>query len=173
MLNGCGRVQLRRRRYAAVGGGTYTPVDDLVDFTHQSVSLAVREMCCRIGIDSGSFVRAAGSLERVGQLKLSDELLRQIVESEGQAVLCWQDQEQLDLDFDAEACRTTATADGSPVRRVYVGIDGFMLPMVTDGEVGKRYEKAKGAAKDAAAAARDQAAPAGEEAGSRPTLQGV
>ena len=33
------------------------------------------------------------------------------------------------------------TADGTPASRVYVGIDGFMLPMVTDAEVGKRHEK--------------------------------
>jgi len=100
-------------------------------------------MCCRIGIDSGSFARAAASLERIGQLQISDELLRQIVESEGQTALAWQDQEQLELDFDAGACTTDATADGSSVARVYVGIDGFLLPMVTDAEVGKRYAEAQ------------------------------
>jgi hypothetical protein len=121
-------------------------VDDLVDLTHQSVSFAVREMCCRMGIDSGSFERAADNLDRVGQLKLSDETLRKVVESEGRAVVAWQDQEQqeqLELDFDAGRLRVKA-ADGQELKRLYVGIDGFMLPMVTDGEVGKRFEKAKG-----------------------------
>ena len=118
-------------------------MDDLVDLTHQSVSVAVKEMCCRLGIDAASFARAAGSLARVGQLKISDELLRQIVESEGTAVLLWQEHEQLELDFDAAKCLTTATADQSAVCRVYVGIDGFMLPMVTQAEAAKRYEKAR------------------------------
>lgn len=118
-------------------------MDDLLDAAHQSVSLAVREMCCRVGIDSGSFQRAAASLDRVGQLRLSDEWLRQIVETEGQAVLAWQEQEQLELDFDAGMCLTDATADHTPVKRVYVGIDGFLLPMVSDAEVQKRQEKAK------------------------------
>jgi hypothetical protein len=49
----------------------------------------------------------------------------------------------LELDFDAGSCVTTATADGSVVRRVYVGIDGFMVPMVTEAEAGRRYEKAR------------------------------
>jgi hypothetical protein len=116
-------------------------VDDLIDLAHQGVSLAVVEMCCRVGTDSGSFSRAAANLDRVGQLKLSDEMLRRLVESEGAAVVSWQEDEQLELDF--EACRTTATEDGRPVSRVYVGLDGFMLPMITDGEVGKRFEKAR------------------------------
>ena len=118
-------------------------MDDLIDVAHQSVSLAVREMCCRIGGDSASFARAAGNLDRVGQLKLSDETLREVVESEGKAVLTWQDHEQLELDFDAGRCVTQATGDGQATTRVYVGIDGFMVPMVSDAERSKRFEKAK------------------------------
>ena len=68
-------------------GGTGSLVDDLIDAAHESVSIAVREMCCRLGIDSGSFTRAAKSLWRVGELRLSDELMREIVESEGKAAL--------------------------------------------------------------------------------------
>jgi len=118
-------------------------VDDLIDVACQSVSLAVREMCCRIGIDSASFTRAAANLDRVGQLKLSDQTLRQVVESQGRAVLAWQDHEQLELDSDAGRCVTTATEDGEATTRAYVGIDGFMAPMVTDAEKSKRFEKAK------------------------------
>lgn len=134
---------MRRRRYEDPLGGTDTPVDDLIDIAHNSVSLAVREMCCRIGIDSASFARAAANLERAAQIKLSDETLRQVVESEGRSILAWQDQEQLELDFEAGACLTDATADGSVTSRVYVGIDGFMVPMVTCVEAHKRFEKAK------------------------------
>ena len=107
------------------------------------MSLAVREMCCRVGTDAASFTRAAANLKRVGQLTLSDESLRQVVESEGRAVLAWRDHGdhgQLELDFDAGRCMTDATADGRPTTRVYVGIDGFMLPMVSDAEMAKRFE---------------------------------
>jgi hypothetical protein len=134
---------LGRHRYESLAGGTDAPVDDLIDLAHQSISLAVREMCCRIGTDSASFARAAANLDRVGQLKLSDEALRQVVESEGRAVLAWQDHEQLELDFDAGQCVTHATPEASVTTRVYVGIDGFMTPMVTDAEKSRRFEKAR------------------------------
>ncbi len=149
-----GRVELRRRRYRNGSGGAGTtdaPVDELIDLASSGVSLAdfdelsrvVREMCCRIATDSASFTRAAANLARLAQLKLSDEKLRQLAEAEGRAVLGWQEQEQLELDFNAGSCLTDKTSDGSITSRVYVGIDGFMLPMVTDAERGKRFDKAK------------------------------
>jgi hypothetical protein len=137
-------VSLRRRRHQSPGDGvTAGSIDDLIDLTHQSVSMAVREMGCRIGIDSASFLRAAQNLDRIGQIKMSQELLRRVVESEGRSVIAWQDGEQLELDFDARACETDQTIDGNPESRIYVGIDGFMIPMVTQAEAEKRQEKAK------------------------------
>jgi hypothetical protein len=143
VVTGNGLIEVRRGRYENPAGGTEAPVDDLMDLASSAVSLAGREMCCRLGTDSASFKRAAENLRRVGQINLSDEKLRQVVESEGRAVVAWQDHEQLELDFDAAACRTERTADGRTVSRVYVGADGFMLPMVTEGEKQKRFEKAK------------------------------
>lgn len=135
-------MELRRRRFELPAGGIDTAIDDLIDLAAWGVSLAAREMCCRLAIDSGSFARAAANLQRLAGLKLSDEKLRQIAESEGRAVLAWQDQAQLELDFDAGTWRTDSTIDGQSVARAYVGIDGFMLPMVSDGEMGRRYAKA-------------------------------
>lgn len=141
-----GRVELRRRRYQNDAGGTDTPVDEMIDLAACGVSLAVREMCCRIATDSGSFARAAANLDRLAQIKLSDEKLRQLAECEGHAVLAWFEHEQLELDFDAGKCLTDHTGDqageGLIVSRVYIGIDGFLLPMVSDSEMGKRFEKA-------------------------------
>ncbi len=142
MLSCNGRVELRRRRYQSKAGRTDAPVDELIDQAGSGVSLAVREMSCRIATDSGSFTRAAANLDRLAQLKLSEEKLRQLAESEGRAVLAWQEQEQLELDFDAASCLTDKTRDGTTRSRVYVGIDGFMLPVVTDAETGRRFEKA-------------------------------
>lgn len=117
-------------------------MDEWIDLAACGVSLAVREMCCRIAMDSGSFTRAAANLDRLAQIRLSDEKLRQLAESEGRAVLAWHEHEQLEFDFDARQCLTDQTGDGSIQSRVYVGIDGFMLPLVTDAEVGKRLVKA-------------------------------
>ncbi len=144
ILSCSGRIQLRRRRLRnADGVGTSAPVDDLIDVAHQSISLAVCEMGCRIAIDSASFLRASQNLDRIGQIKLSDELLRRLIESHGRAVIAWQDHEQLELDFDARECVTDQTIDQTPRSRVYVGVDGFMIPMVTQAEADKRLEKAR------------------------------
>jgi hypothetical protein len=137
-----GRVELRRRRFRDAAGQSEVPVDDLIDLASSGVSLAVREMCCRIATDSGSFARAAANLNRLAQVQLSDEKLRQLAQSDGRAVLAWHEQEQLEFDFDAGKCLTDQTGDGSIRSRIYVGIDGFMVPMVTDAEAGKRHKKA-------------------------------
>ncbi len=135
-------MELRRGRFENDEGGTDVPVDELIDLAACGVSLAVREMCCRIATDSGSFERAAANLNRLAQVRLSDEKLRQLAECEGRAVLAWHEREQLEFDFDARECLTSRTSDGSVKSRVYVGIDGFMLPMVTDVEMSRRFEKA-------------------------------
>jgi hypothetical protein len=142
MLSCNGRVELRRRRFENANGQTDVPVDELIDLAGCGVSLAVREMCCRIATDSASFSRAAVNLNRLAQVQLSDEKLRQLAESEGRAVLAWHEHEQLEFDFNAGECLTDQTSDGSIQSRIYAGIDGFMAPMVTDSEVGKRFEKA-------------------------------
>lgn len=135
-------MELRRRRFELPGGGTDVSVDELIDLAATGVSLAAREMCCRAAVDSGSFARAAANLDRLAGLKLSDEKLRQVVESEGKAVLAWQEHGQLELDFDAGGWVTAETGGGPPTSRAYVGIDGFMLPVVSDAEAGKRFDKA-------------------------------
>ena len=118
------------------------PVDDLIDLAHAGVSLAAREMCCRVAVDSGSFARAASNLARLAGVALSDETLRRVTQAEGRAVLAWQDDGQMELEFDAGKCLTDQTPGELAVSRVYVGIDGFMLPMVTDAENAKRFDKA-------------------------------
>ncbi len=143
VLSSNGRIEQRRRRYHGPGSGGVVPVDGLIDAAESSVSLGVRELCCRMATDSGSFARAAANLERAAQLRLSDEKLRQVVEAEGRAVLAWQECEQLEFDWDAADCVTDKTPDGAVVSRLYVGCDGFMAPAVTDAEMGKRLEKAK------------------------------
>ena len=139
-------MELRRRRFERPDGTTDAAVDDLIDLAGRGVSLAAREMCCRVAVDSGSFARAASNLGRLAGLTLSDEKLRQVAESEGRAVLAWQDDDddgQLELDFDAGRWLTEATPDARPVARAYVGIDGFLLPVVTEAAAGKRFERAR------------------------------
>ncbi len=118
-------------------------MDDLIDAVNTGVSLAVREMCCRLATDSGSFARAASNLHRLAQVQISDEKLRHLAEAEGRAVLAWQEYEQLEFDFDARSRLTSRTVDGTVRSRIYAGIDGFMLPMVTDHEMAARFASAR------------------------------
>ena len=46
-------------------------MDDLIDLAYQGISLAVREMCCRIATDSASFARAAANLNRSRRVHLA------------------------------------------------------------------------------------------------------
>lgn len=136
-------MRLRRTRYFDRAGGSRTPVDALVDQARRTITLAVRELGARLAVDSASFERAAGNLRRTTGLALSAQTLRQVVESEGREVLCAQRNEQLELDFMARDCTTGRRPDGQETTRVYAGMDGVMVPVVTQAEKDKRREKAQ------------------------------
>jgi hypothetical protein len=124
-------------------GGSDAPIDPLVDETQQWITLGVAELACRLAIDSASFQRAAGNLLRTAGLSLSAENLRKLVEHEGQLVLEAQRSEQLELDFTAADCKTQQRPDGRETTRLYVGLDGVMVPVITQTEKDKRRAKAK------------------------------
>jgi hypothetical protein len=138
-----GRASLWRTRYYDPAGGSETPVDALVDQSQQLITLGVAEVACRLAIDSASFERAAGNLLRTAGLSISEERLRQLVEHEGKLVLEAQRAEQLELDFSAADCTTRQRPDGQPTTRVYAGLDGVMVPVITQAEKDKRRAKAK------------------------------
>lgn len=160
-----GRVGVLRTRYYDPAGGSDVPVDKVVDDAGRMVTLGVTEVACRLATDSTSFQRAAENLLRAAGLSISEESLRQLVEREGKLLLAAQRNEQLELDFAAADCRTTATGEatcavvdglvgGEPVgepstvktpsvTRIYLGIDGVMVPAITDAEKQKRRAGAK------------------------------
>jgi hypothetical protein len=130
-LTSNGRVSVRRRRHQGSVGGGLTPVDALLDAAEAKVSLGARELCCRTGIDCKSFARAAAQLKHVGQLLISATHLREVVEAEGKCSLIASDSGALKPDWQAVDCRVKTPA-GKEVSRVYLGIDGFMTPQITD-----------------------------------------
>lgn len=101
------------------------------------MSVGVRELCCRLGIAGGSFGRAAQNLDRAAGVKMSEEKFRQVVETEGKAVLAVSENEQLELDFSAAECKTQ-TPEGQEVSRIYASCDGVLVPMTTQTEKDKR-----------------------------------
>jgi len=112
-------------------------VDRLLDVAESAVSVGVRELCCREGTDSRSFARAAENLAKTAQLQVSEETLRQVVESEGKAVLRAAEEEQLEIDWSAGKCNAT-TPTGEQVSRLYASADGVLVPTTTAQEKHKR-----------------------------------
>ena len=80
MLTLNGRLTLWRRRYAAPGLGSQFPLDPWLDWLEDTVSLGLRELACRLNLAARNFDKAAENLARTAQLRLSGELLRQLVE---------------------------------------------------------------------------------------------
>lgn len=110
-----------------------------MDAAQATVSVGVRELCCRLGIAGGSFARSAENLKRAAMLCMAEETLRKIVESEGKAVLLASQEEQLEIDWSAAQCKTQ-TPVGQQVSRIYVSADGVMAPVTTAAEKHKRRE---------------------------------
>jgi len=114
-------------------------IDRLIGIAAGTVSIGVRQMCCRVAASQQGFTKASEHLKHLAQLSVSYERLRQIVEVEGQLVLEVQRKGLLAAEFTAEDCKTSPKGP----KRLYVGIDGVMVPMVTEAEKNKR-RKARG-----------------------------
>ena len=91
-------------------------------------------MCSRIGQHPQGFRKSADALQRLAGLTVSPERLRQIVEGEGRRIAAARAAGQVPPSWQADACRVTP---GGP-SRVYVGVDGVMVPMATASEKAKR-----------------------------------
>jgi hypothetical protein len=139
VLNVNGRIELSRTRWYAKGEGSDSPLDRLIDKLEATVSVGVRELCCRLGIAGGSFARSVENLDKAAQIKMSEEQYRTVVESDGKAALARARAEQLEIDWSAAQCKTK-TPDGREVSRIYASADGVMAPVTTTAEKLKRRQ---------------------------------
>ena len=133
-----GRVTLRRIRWHSSDEGSTTPLDAALDAAEATISVGVRELACRLNQSASSFDRAAENLGRAAQVGISGELLRQVVEAEGKAVLKAEQRGELAPGWTAADCPTET---GST--RVYLGSDGVKVPMVTAAEKEARRKKVR------------------------------
>jgi len=134
-----GRVDLTRTRWHAPGEGSDCPVDRLLDAAEATVSVGLRQLCCRLGTDARSFARGARNLREAAQVTVGEDLFRRVVEGEGKAVLAASadGDERLGLDWSATQCKATTPA-GAEVSRVYASADGVLVPTTTAAEKRKR-----------------------------------
>jgi hypothetical protein len=133
------RIELWRTRWYSAAAGGVLPADAWLDVAEATVSLGARELACRLNQGARSFAKAADNLARAAQIGMSDELLRQVVESEGRAVLSAQQAGRLTIPWTAADCAVKDAA-GQPTgtTRLYLGADGVKVPLVTDVEKVKR-----------------------------------
>ena len=94
-------------------------------------------MCCRVAISQQGFRKGAEHLYNLAGIKISPERLRMISESEGQRVLLLQSKGCIEPDLNAQ--NSKITPDGPS--RAYTGVDGVMVPMITQEEKQKRRKK--------------------------------
>jgi hypothetical protein len=134
-----GRIEVLRQRWYVAGEGSDSPLDRLLDAAMATISVGLRELCCRLGIAGRSFARSVQNLKAASLIVMSEEMLRQVVESEGKAVLSASEDEQLELDWTAADCRAPTPA-GPETTRVYVSADGVLVPTTTAAEKAKRRE---------------------------------
>lgn len=133
-LTAVGHVEIVRRIWWRKGGGVSSPADEWLNAGAARVSVGARERCCRIGRHPQGFKRSAGDLRRLAGWSVSAERLRQIVEGEGQRVAKLRESGELPPAWSGSDCRVRPRGPS----RVYVGVDGFMVPMVTQEEKQKR-----------------------------------
>lgn len=125
--------------YWSPQAGTHGGVDEWLGIADRRVSVAARELCCRATLDGASFRRAAENLARLGQITVSAERLREIVETEGRAVLAARTSGALGPGWTAEDC---AVRPGGPTR-IILGSDGVMVPLVSAEEKRRRRANAR------------------------------
>jgi hypothetical protein len=77
------------------------------------------------------------NLHEAAQIRMSEEMLRNVVESEGKAVLKASAEEQLEIDWSGADCKAQ-TPTGQEVSRLYASADGVLVPTTTEAEKQKR-----------------------------------
>lgn len=101
------------------------------------MTAGVIEMACRLNNDAASFEKAAANLKRTAQIEMSAEQLRQLVQGEGRRVLVAQQNNTIPPAFMAADCVVPGDRQRT---RIYAGVDGVMVPIITDVEKRKRRE---------------------------------
>jgi hypothetical protein len=119
--------------------GLHDGLDRWLGIADRRVSVAARELCCRATLDGAGFRRAAANLARLGQITVSAERLRTIVENEGRQVLAGQKLGTLGPGWTAADC---AVSPSGPTRLI-LGADGVMVPLVSAEEKRRRRENAR------------------------------
>jgi len=131
-----GRVRFSRTVFWNKQQGTVVPLDNWLGLDVYHYSPGVREMCCREA-SSNSFCHAAENLSRIGQIKLSHETVRKIIETEGMVALERQKRGLIKPGWTADDCRDLPEKPSC----IITGADGVKIPLITEEEKVKRRQR--------------------------------
>jgi len=145
-----GSLRITRRVWWSPESGAQRPVDGWLEIDDATVSRGARELCSLAAMAGGSFAKGVEVLERLGQLRVSDERLRVLAEAEGRRAREALDSGALEPGWTAAEC---AIQPGGPTR-VLVGCGGVLVPVITAAEKAKRRDPSAAAWSRAAEAQR-------------------
>lgn len=130
-----GSIQITRKVYWSSQTGMVAPADRWLGILENRYSPGLREMVCRLSIND-AFVPASANLKRLSQVTLSSSAIRGIVENQGKRILARQSSGEFSIGF---------TAEDFTEGTLITGVDGVMVPHVTQEQKDKRRqtEKAK------------------------------
>jgi hypothetical protein len=130
-----GEIELKRRYFWGKGQGGACPADESVGIELGRTSPGAKEVLCRLGMVQ-DFGHAAEDARRIGNIPVCKEKLRQLVEAESAKIARCRNDGTLPAAWtSADAKVQTETG---VLTRVYAGVDGVMVPMVTAVEKEKR-----------------------------------
>lgn len=136
MLTADGEIKLGRRYFWSKETGGVFPADASIGIEHGRVSPGAREILCRLGMVQ-DFRQAADDAARIGNVPVSREKLRQIVEGEAATITQVRNSGELPAAWTSADAKVDEEKENSPTR-VYAGVDGVMAPTVTQAEKDKR-----------------------------------
>jgi hypothetical protein len=110
--------------------GTVAPLDELLGIAADRYSAGVREMACRLSLNT-AFVPACANLARTAQLHLSASSLCELVEGEGR---------RAERALRQGQCGPNWTASDCTDQTLITGADGVMVPVVTEEQKRKRRQ---------------------------------
>jgi Uncharacterised protein family (UPF0236) len=141
VLTADGEIELRRRYFWAAGAGGLCPADAAAGIEQGRVSPGARQILCRLGMVE-DFAHAAEDAKRIGNVPVCRERLRQIVEASAQSITEARNASKLPAAWssaDAAVEGGQGRAGAGPTR-LYVGVDGVMVPTVMQQEKDKRRQ---------------------------------
>ena len=136
VLTAGGEIELSRPYFWAKGEGGTFPADAPLGIEQGRLSRGARQILCRMGMVQ-DFRGAADDARRIGNVPVGKERLRQVVEAEAAAIAAARNGGKIKAAW-SSADAVWASANGKSRTRVYAGVDGVMVPTVTQQEKEKR-----------------------------------